>query len=87
MSYEGYLGLPPDSSGKRVRTIVKTINGQAIHHEVKVLTSPRTLLGVYHYCSPMVVGSTDAEFIYHAILNPQTSDRDIAGENLTSLMP
>jgi len=78
MSSEGYIGLPPDSSGKRVRTIVKTINGEAIHHEVKVLTSPRTLLGVYHYCSPMVVGSTDAGFIYHAILNPQTSDRDIA---------
>jgi len=39
MSYEGYLGLPPDSSGKRVRTIVKEIDGQARHHEVMCITS------------------------------------------------
>ena len=78
MSVEGYLALPPDSSGKRIRTIVKNINGESRHHEVICITSPKTLLGVYHYCSSMIVGSTNAEFIYHAIFNPQTSDRDIA---------
>jgi len=78
MSYEGYLALPPDSSGKRVRTIVKEIDGQARHHEVMCITSPKTLLGVYHYCSTMLTGSTDAEYIYHAIYNPKDSPRNMA---------
>jgi len=78
MSVEGYIGLPPDSSGKRVRTIVKQIEGESRHHEVFCITSPRTLLGVYHYCSSMVSGSTSADFIYHAILNPSDSDRNMA---------
>jgi len=78
MSYEGYLALPPDSSGKRVRTIVKSIDGEARHHEVMLISSPRTLLGVYHYCSTLVSGSTTAEHIYHAILNPADSQRTLA---------
>lgn len=78
MSYEGYLGLPPDSSGKRIRTIVKDIDGEARHHEVFCIASPRTLIGVYQYCSNMVSGSTTAGFVYHALFNPDTSDRDLA---------
>ena len=78
MSEEGYITLPPDSTGKRVRTIVKTINGSELHHEVMCITSPRTLYGVYQFCPRMLTGSKDADYVYHVLYNPDTAERDVA---------
>lgn|GEM_PF-5412789 len=78
MSYEGFIVLPPDSTGKKVRTIVKEVNGFQVHHEVFCLTSPRTLYGVYQFCPRMLTGSKDALYVYHALMNPPDSERDVA---------
>lgn len=37
MSSEGYITLPPDGSGKKVRALVKTVEGETVYMEVGAL--------------------------------------------------
>ena len=73
MSVEAYIQVPPDSTGKKVRTIEKTIGANVVEEEVFVVGSPRRLIGVYQYASPVVSGSTAVGYVYHSIFNPSTS--------------
>jgi hypothetical protein len=73
MSAEAYIQLPPDSTGKKVRSIEKTIGANVVEEEVFVVGSSRRLVGVYQYSSPVVSGSTTAGYVYHSIFNPSTS--------------
>jgi hypothetical protein len=73
MSAEAYIQVPPDSTGKRVRSIEKTVGTNIVQEEVFVVGSPRRLVGVYQYSSPVVSGSTTAGHVYHSIFNPSTS--------------
>jgi hypothetical protein len=73
MSAEAYIQVPPDSTGKKVRSIEKTVGANIVQEEVFVVGSPRRLVGVYQYSSPVVPGSTTAGYVYHSIFNPGTS--------------
>jgi hypothetical protein len=73
MSAEAYIQVPPDSTGKKVRSIEKTIGVNVVEEEVFVVGSPRKLVGVYQYSSPVVSGSTTSGYNYHSIFNPGTS--------------
>jgi len=73
MSAEAYIQVPPDSTGKKVRSIEKTVGANIVEEEVFVVGSPRRLVGVYQYTSPVVSGSTTAGYVYHSIFNPSTS--------------
>jgi hypothetical protein len=73
MSAESSIQLPPDSTGKRARTIAKTIGGVEVHQEVNVLGSPRFLRGAYSYASVVVAGSTTAGYVYHVLFYPATA--------------
>jgi len=73
MSSESFITLPPDSTGKNVRTVQKTIGATTVHEEVFVVGSPRKLVGVYQYASPVVTGSTTSGYVYHSFFNPTTS--------------
>jgi hypothetical protein len=78
MSAEAFIQVPPDSTGKKVRSIEKTVGTDIVHEEVFVVGSPRRLIGVYQYSSPVVSGSTTAGYVYHSIFNPSTSNRLMA---------
>jgi hypothetical protein len=39
---EGFIQLPPDSSGKKVRTISRTVAGQEVHERAAVIVDPST---------------------------------------------
>jgi hypothetical protein len=78
MSAESYIQVPPDSTGKKVRTIARTVGTDIVQDEVFVVGSPRWLIGVYQYASPVVSGSTTAGYVYHSILNPSTSNNLMA---------
>jgi len=78
VSSESYIQVPPDGTGKRVRSIQKTVGGVDVHEEVFVLGSPRRLVGVYQYASPVVSGSTTAGYVYHSFFCPATATRLVA---------
>jgi len=39
---EGFIQLPPDSTGKKVRTISRTVGGQEVHERAVVIVDPST---------------------------------------------
>jgi hypothetical protein len=83
MSQESYIVLPPDSTGKATRTILKTIEATNVHSEVTVPTSCRKLIGAYQYASPVIPGSTTAGYVYHAFFYPATATRLVAIRRIT----
>jgi hypothetical protein len=78
MSVESYIQVPPDSTGKRIRSIQKTIGGIAVQEEVFVPSSTRTLIGAYAYSSPVVAGSTTSGYVYHSFFYPSTATNLVA---------
>jgi len=83
MSQESYIVLPPDSTGKATRTILKTIGTTDVHSEVTVPSSCRKLIGAYQYASPVIAGSTTAGYVYHAFFYPSTATRLVAIRRIT----
>lgn len=75
---ESFIQVPPDSTGKRIRSIEKIVAGNVVHEEVFNVSNPRRLIGVYQYASPMVTGSTTAGYVYHSLLYPSTATRLLA---------
>jgi hypothetical protein len=75
---ESFVQLPPDSTGKKVRSILKTVSGQDVHEEAFVVGSPRRLYGAYSYTSPVLSGSTAAGYVYHSLFYPSTATRLVA---------
>jgi hypothetical protein len=78
MSTESFIQLPPDSTGKRARSIQKTISGNQVHDEVIDISSPRFLVGSYSYTSPIIAGSTTASFVYLSLFYPSTATNLVA---------
>jgi len=85
---ESYIQLPPDSTGKRVRAIAKTIGGIEVHEEVTALNRfpKRNIIGKYIAVTPAVAGSTTAGYVYASLFNPPTSDVYIAVRHLRPLV-
>jgi len=78
MSVETFIQVPPDSTGKKIRCIEKTVGGNVIEEEVFVIGSTRKLIGAYQYASPVVAGSTTAGYVYHSFFYPSTASNLIA---------
>jgi hypothetical protein len=83
MSQESFIVLPPDSTGKATRTILKTIGTTSVHSEVTVPTSCRKLIGAYQYASPIISGSTTAGYVYLSFFYPSTATRLVAIRRIT----
>jgi len=84
---ESYVQVPPDSTGKKLRAIEKTVAGQTVLEEVVILDRQlkRNILGKYLATTPMISGSTTAGYCYASIFNPAGSGRLIAIKKLRPL--
>jgi hypothetical protein len=78
MSTESFIRLPDDSTGKRARSIQKTISGNQVHDEVVAISSPRFLVGSYSYTSPIIAGSTAAPYVYLSFFYPSSATNLVA---------
>jgi len=85
---ESYIQLPPDSTGKRVRSIAKTIGGVEVHEEVTAIDKfpKRNIMGKYIGVTPAVTGSGTAGYVYATLYNPPTSNVYIAVRRLRPLV-
>jgi len=85
---ESYIQLPPDGTGKKARSIVRTINGVDVHEEVMVVDRfpKRNILGKYIVDTPAVSGSTTSGYVYASFFNPSTSGVYVAIRRLIPMV-
>jgi hypothetical protein len=78
MSTESFIQLPPDSTGKRARSVQKTVGANAVQDEVIAISSPRFLVGSYSYTSPIIAGSTTTPYVYLSLFYPTSATNLVA---------
>jgi len=85
---ESYIQLPPDGTGKRVRSIAKVIGGVEVHEEVMAIDRfpNRNILGKYIAVTPMMSGSTTSGYVYASLFNPATSGVYVAIRRLRPMV-
>jgi len=85
---ESYIQLPPDSTGKKVRAISKTISGQTVYEEIQGIDKfpNRVIVGKYIVATPAVTGTTTANYVYATLFNPATSNVYIAVKKIYPLV-
>jgi len=85
---ESYIQLPPDGTGKRIRSVVKTVGGVEVHEEIHGLDRfpKRNILGKYIAVTPMISGSTTSGYVYASMMNPPGSGIYVAIRRLRPLV-
>jgi hypothetical protein len=74
---ESYIQLPADSSGKKVRTIQKTISAQVVQSQFMIRDSKRLILGAYAVVTPEITTAVAANTRIASITNPNGSGKTI----------
>jgi len=85
---ESYIQLPPDSTGKKIRTIAKTVKGVEVHEEIHGIDRfpKRNILGKYIGVTPMMAGSAAAGYVYASMMNPSNSGVFVAIRRLRPMV-
>lgn len=74
---ESYIQLPLDSTGKKVRTILKTIGANATHSQFTIRDSKRAVLGAYAVVTPEITTTAVVNYRIASIYNPAASGKTI----------
>lgn len=85
MSEEGYIRLPLNGSGKKVRALVKTISGETVYMEVEALVDDDGNL--ISTSNPLSVDSLDLQVKLEELVNEMKRNNMylslIVGEEIT----
>jgi len=85
---ESYIQLPPDGTGKKIRAISKTVGDQTVYEEIHGIDKfpNRVIVGKYIAVTPVVSGSTTANYVYASLFNPTTSGIYVAVKKIYPLV-
>jgi hypothetical protein len=74
---ESYIQLPADSTGKKVRTIQKTIATNVVQSQFAIRDSKRAIAGAYSVVTPEITTTAVTNYRIASIWNPAASGKNI----------